>query len=126
MKEDISILLASNQVFNLWSTILLAWEEGRILGGTCSSPSNPIPIGKSALSPLIGLSESQFIDLANELLAQKVALQNRPMEGGDPHVKTMPEWSFILQHKNVIRHEIMVHHGFLKLTSLISTYTMKE
>jgi hypothetical protein len=75
MKEDINILLASNQVFNLWSTIFLAWEEGRILDGSGSLPSNPIPLGKFALSPLVRLSESQFIDLANELLAQRVVLQ---------------------------------------------------
>jgi len=42
MKEGINILLVSNQVFDLWSIIFLAWEEGRILDGIdslCRSPS---------------------------------------------------------------------------------------
>jgi hypothetical protein len=53
MKEGISILLASNKVFDLWSTILLAWEERRILDGIGSLPLNHAPIGTYVLSPLI-------------------------------------------------------------------------
>jgi hypothetical protein len=53
MKEQISILLASNQVFDLWSIVLLAWEERRILDGIGFLPLNPAPIGKYVLSPFI-------------------------------------------------------------------------
>jgi len=73
MKEGINIHLASNGVFDLWSIVLLAWEEGRILDGIHFLPSNLSPIRKFALFPLVKLSESQLVDLANELLAQKVA-----------------------------------------------------
>jgi len=38
MKEGIIIILASNRVFDLWSIVFLAWEEGRILDGTRSLP----------------------------------------------------------------------------------------
>jgi hypothetical protein len=69
MKEGINILLASNQVFDLWSIVFLAWEEGIILDGTNFLPSNFPPIRKFALFPLVKLSESQLLDLANELLA---------------------------------------------------------
>jgi hypothetical protein len=57
MKEWINIILASIGVFDLWLTILRAWEDGRILDGTRSLPHNPIHVGKSTLSPLVGLSE---------------------------------------------------------------------
>jgi len=73
MKEGINILLASNGVVDLWSIVLLAREEGRILDGIDSLPSNLPPIRKFALFPLVKLNESQLVDLANELLAQKVA-----------------------------------------------------
>jgi hypothetical protein len=52
----------------MWSTILLAWEEGKILDGIRSLPHNLAFVGKSALSPLVGLSESQLIELVNDLL----------------------------------------------------------
>ncbi len=48
------------------------------------------------------------------------------MRGGDPHIKTMLEWCLVEKHKKVIKHEIMVHHGFPIPTSFKSTYTMKE
>ncbi len=73
MKEGINIHLASNGVFDLWSIVLLAWEEGRILDGIVFLPSNLSPIRKFVLFPFIKLSESQLVDLANEFLPQKVA-----------------------------------------------------
>jgi hypothetical protein len=50
----------------------------------------------------------------------------QPVGGGDLHIKKMLEWSLILKHKKVTKHEIMVHHGFLRPTLFIITYTMKE
>jgi len=38
----------------------------------------------------------------------------------------MVEWSLAEKHKKVIKHEIMVHHGFWRPTSFKSIYTMKE
>jgi len=38
----------------------------------------------------------------------------------------MLELSLAQKHKKVINHEIMVHHGFLRLILFKSTYTMKE
>jgi len=81
---------------------------------------------KFVLFLLVKLSESQLVDFANDLLAQKVALWNRPPGGSDPHIKTMVEWSLAQKHKKVIKHEIMVHHGFERPTSFKSIYTMKE
>jgi hypothetical protein len=48
------------------------------------------------------------------------------MGGGDLHIKTMLEWSLPQKHKKVIKHEIMVHHGFSRPISFKSIYTMKE
>ncbi len=53
-------------------------------------------------------------------------MQSQPMGGGDLHIKTMFKWFFVLKHKKVIKHEIMMHHNFLRPTLFISTYTMKE
>ncbi len=58
MKEGINILLALNQVFDLWSIVLLAWEEGRILDGIDFLPSNLPPIKKFTLFPLVELDDS--------------------------------------------------------------------
>jgi hypothetical protein len=69
MKEGIKKKLALIRVFDVWSIILLAWEEGKILDGIDSLPSNLPPIGKFMLFLLVRLSESQLVDLANELLA---------------------------------------------------------
>jgi len=69
MKEGINILLVSNQVFDLWSIIFLAWEEGRILDGIDFLPLNLPPMRKFVLFLLVKLSESQLVDFANELLA---------------------------------------------------------
>jgi hypothetical protein len=126
MKEWISIILASVEVFVLWSTILHAWEDGRILDGTRSLPQNPALVGKSTLFPLVKLSESQFIELVNDPLAQKVSLHKRYVGGGDPHIKIMLEWSIAHKQKKVIRNEIMVHHGFPRPTSFWNTNITKE
>jgi hypothetical protein len=48
------------------------------------------------------------------------------MGGHIPHIKTMLEWSFAQKHKKVIKHEIMVRHGFWRPISLKNIYTMKE
>jgi hypothetical protein len=72
------------------------------------------------------LSESQLVDLTNELLAQRVALRNQLVGGHDPHIKIMLEWSLAQKHKKVIKHETMVHHSFLRPISFKSIYTMKE
>lgn len=58
MKEWINVILALAKVFDMWSTIFLAWEDGRILDGTKSLPHNPTPIKNFALFPFVQLSES--------------------------------------------------------------------
>jgi hypothetical protein len=58
MKEGINIFLASNRIFDLWSIVLLTWEEGGILNNIDSLPSNLPPIRKFALFPLVKLNES--------------------------------------------------------------------
>lgn len=63
MKEWINIILALAGVFDLWSTMFHAWEDGRILDGTRSLPHNHVHVGKSTLFPFIGLNESQLIEL---------------------------------------------------------------
>ncbi len=68
MKEGINILLASNQIFDLWSIFLLAWEERRILDDIDFLPLNLPLVRKSVLFSLVRLSESQLVDRANELL----------------------------------------------------------
>jgi hypothetical protein len=55
-----------------------------------------------------------------------VSLHNQLVGGGDPHIKTMLEWSIAHKHKKVIKHEIMVHHNFPRPISSKSTYTMKQ
>jgi hypothetical protein len=53
MKEWINIILASVRVFDLWSIVLCAWEDGRILDGTRSLPHNLVLVGKFVLFPLV-------------------------------------------------------------------------
>jgi hypothetical protein len=48
------------------------------------------------------------------------------MGGGDPHIKTMFEWSFAQKYIKMTMNEIMVDHGFPRPTSIVNTYSMKE
>jgi hypothetical protein len=50
MKEWINVILTLAKVFDMWSTIFLAWEDGRILDGTKFLPHNFAPIEIFALS----------------------------------------------------------------------------
>ncbi len=68
INEGINILLASNQIFDLWSIFLLAWEERRILDDIDFLPSNLPLVRKFVLFSLVRLSVSQLVDFANELL----------------------------------------------------------
>jgi hypothetical protein len=64
-----------------------------LLDGTSKAlAKSPPAVGKSSLVCLVGLTNVQLIELGNKLFKKKVTFQNRLVQGGNLHIKTMVEW----------------------------------
>ncbi len=70
VKKGITIIMVSNEVYDLWSKMLLFWEEQLLLDKLPLKP--PKGVEKSTLACLVGLIVPQLIELGNKLLKRKV------------------------------------------------------
>lgn len=116
IKECTNILLLTDAMFQLWQNVFLEWERCNILDGSGDVPTRPPKlIRKFAFGCLINSKETQFEKLAKGFLAKTIIFRECPTKGGRSELKSMYEFTRLLKWKIVIRNEIMIHFGHLKL-----------
>ncbi len=95
MKECMTILLLSDEIYDEWGEILLMWEQGKILDGFKKLPLKPQPIKKSAFNCLVGLKDSRMQKLVNGLKVHEITMHDHLASGKNTHMLTMVEFTIM-------------------------------